>query len=154
MILEILSIGLIFSACLALFLHEAVYSVAALAGIFLFTALLYALNGSPYAAIFQFAVGIGTLAVLFLSGELLSDENPKKTSPKRMSLMLGAGAVLSLPPLFLSVPGAEAVYSDVDFGAALWELNGVDVVLQALVILTIALGLAIVLSNKEKEEEK
>jgi NADH:ubiquinone oxidoreductase subunit 6 (subunit J) len=153
MIFEILSVGLIFSACLALFLHEAVYSVAALAGTFLFTALLYALNGAPYAAIFQFAVGIGTLAILFLSGEMLSEENPKKTSPKRITLVLGAGVVLSLPPLFLSVPGVEAVYSEASFGDALWELNGVDVVLQALVILTIALGIAIILSNREKGEK-
>ena len=36
MILEIISVGLIVSACLALFLDEMVYSVAALAGNFLF----------------------------------------------------------------------------------------------------------------------
>ena len=83
MILEILSIGLIVSACLALFLDEVVYSVAALSGTFLFTALLYYVNGAIYAAIFQFAVGVGTLAILFLSGEMLSDKSTKKTSPKK-----------------------------------------------------------------------
>jgi NADH:ubiquinone oxidoreductase subunit 6 (subunit J) len=153
MILEILSVGLIFSACLALFLHEAVYSVAALAGTFLFTALLYALNGAPYAAIFQFAVGIGTLAILFLSGEMLTEESPKKTSPKRRTLILACSVVLSLLPIFLSVPSEEAVYSNATFGDALWDLNGFDVVLQALVILTIALGIAIILANKEKREK-
>jgi NADH:ubiquinone oxidoreductase subunit 6 (subunit J) len=153
MILEILSVGLIFSACLALFLHEAVYSVAALAGTFLFTALLYALNGAPYAAIFQFAVGIGTLAILFLSGEMLTEESPKKTSPKRRTLILAGSVVLSLLPIFLSVPSEEAVYSNATFGDALWDLNGFDVVLQALVILTIALGIAIILANKEKREK-
>ena len=71
MILEILSVGLIISACLALFLDEAVYSVAALAGTFLFTSLIYALDGGVFAAIFQFAVGVGTLSILFLSGEML-----------------------------------------------------------------------------------
>ena len=75
MILEVLSIGLLVSACLALFLDEVIYSVAALSGTFLFTALLYAVNGAVYAAIFQFAVGVGTLAILFLSGEMLSDKS-------------------------------------------------------------------------------
>ena len=51
-IFEILSIGLIVSACLALFLDEAVYSVAALAGTFLFTALIYVLNGAVFAGYF------------------------------------------------------------------------------------------------------
>ena len=44
MIIEILAIGLIISAVLALFLDEVVYSVAALAATFLLTALIYVLN--------------------------------------------------------------------------------------------------------------
>ena len=91
MILEIVSIGLIVSACLALFLDEVVYSVAALAGTFLLTALLYVLNGAVFAAIFQFAVGVGTLSILFLSGEMLSDKPVKKTSPQKMGTLLGFG---------------------------------------------------------------
>ncbi|MGD0071740.1 MAG: NADH-quinone oxidoreductase subunit J [Candidatus Bathyarchaeia archaeon] len=148
MILEVLSIGLIVSACLALFLDEAVYSVAALAGTFLFTALLYVVNGAVYAAIFQFAVGVGTLAILFLSGEMLSDKPTKKTSPKKTVALIGAGVVLSLPAIFLSVSGSTGVYSDTSFGNALWNLSGVDVILQALVILTVALGIAIILYER------
>jgi len=148
MILEVLSIGLIVSACLALFLDEAVYSVAALAGTFLFTALLYVENGAVYAAIFQFAVGVGTLAILFLSGEMLSDKPTKKTSPKKTVALIGAGVVLSLPAIFLSVSGSTGVYSDTSFGNALWNLSGVDVILQALVILTVALGIAIILYER------
>ncbi len=52
MIFEILAVGLIISAVLALFLDEVVYSVAALAGTFFFVALIYVLNGALYAAIF------------------------------------------------------------------------------------------------------
>jgi NADH:ubiquinone oxidoreductase subunit 6 (subunit J) len=148
MILEILSIGLIVSACLALFLDEVVYSVAALAGTFLFTALLYVENGAVYAAIFQFAVGVGTLAILFLSGEMLSDKPTKKTSPKKTVALIGASVVLSLPAIFLSVSGSTGVYSDTSFGNALWNLSGVDVILQALVILTVALGIAIILYER------
>ena len=152
MILEILSIGLIITACLALFLDEVVYSVAAFAGTFLFTALLYAVNGSTYAAIFQFAVGVGTLAILFLSGEMLSDKPPKKTSPQKLGALVGIGAVLSLPAIFLSVSGPSVSFnvSNSSFGNALWNLNGLDVVLQALVILTVALGIAIILYEKRK----
>jgi len=149
-ILEILSIGLIASACLALFLDEVIYSVAALSGTFLFTALLYYVNGAVYAAIFQFAVGVGTLAILFLSGEMLSDKSTKKTSPKKTAALIGAGVVLTLPAIFLSVSSSTGVYSDASFGDALLNLSGVDVILQALVILTVALGIAIILYEQKK----
>jgi len=148
MILEILSVGLIISACLALFLDEAVYSVAALAGTFLFTALLYVLNGAVFVAIFQFAVGVGTLAILFLSGEMLSDKPTKKTSLKSTAALIGVGVVLSLPAIFISVSGVASSGADVTFGDALWNLNGLDVVLQGLVILMVAVGTAIVLYQK------
>ncbi len=152
MILEILSAGLIISACLALFVNEVVYSVAAFAGTFLFTSLLYALNGSTFAAIFQFAVGVGTLAILFLSGEMLSDKPQKKTSPEKLAALVGIGVVLSLPAIFLSVSasGGTIGFSGAGFGDALWNLNGLDVVLQALVILTVALGIAIILYERRK----
>ena len=148
MILEILSVGLIISACLALFLDEAVYSVAALAGTFLFTALIYAEDGAPYVAIFQFAVGVGTLSILFLSGELLSDKEVKKTSPSKALALVGAGVVLSLPAVFLSISGATNVGTNLSLGESLWSLNGLDVVLQGLVMISVALGVAIILYEK------
>jgi NADH:ubiquinone oxidoreductase subunit 6 (subunit J) len=150
MILEVLSIGLIISACLALFLDEVEASVAALAGTFLFTALLYAVNGATYAAIFQFAVGVGTLAILFLSGEMLSDKPKTKSSPQKVGALLGIGVVLSLPAIFLSVSGSSGTVatSDISFGDSLWNLRGMDVILQALVVLTVALGIAIILYTR------
>ena len=120
-ILEILSIGLIISACFALFLDEVVYSVAALAGTFLFTALLYLENGATYAAIFQFAVGVGTLAILFFSGEMLSDKSTKKTSPTKAGALLGVGVILSLPAIFLSVSGSTGSIFNVLFRRFLVE---------------------------------
>ena len=151
MIFEILAVGLIISAVLALFIDEVIYSVAALAGTFFFTALIYVENGAIFAAIFQFAVGVGTLAILFLSGEMLGDKPTKKTSPKRIGALIGAGAVLSLPAIFLSVSGSTSTNSNLNFGDALWNVRGLDVVLQALVILTVALGIAIVLYEKKKK---
>jgi len=153
MILEVLSAGLIISACLAIFLDEAVYSVAALAGAFFFTALLYALNGAVFVAIFQFAVGVGTLAILFLSGEMLSEKPTKKTSRKSTLTVLVAGAVLSLPAIFLSVTGPTGISTEVSFGEALWNLRALDVVLQGIVIMTVALGIAIVLYERNHGEE-
>ena len=98
MIFEILAVGLIISAVLALFLDEVIYSVAALAGTFFFTAFLYVENGALYAAIFQIAVGVGTLAILFLSGEMLGDKPKMQTSPIRVGALVGAGAVLPARP--------------------------------------------------------
>jgi NADH:ubiquinone oxidoreductase subunit 6 (subunit J) len=149
MILELLSAGLVITACLAIFLDEAVYSVVALAGTFLFTSLLYALNGAIFVAVFQFAVGAGTLAVLFLSGEMLSEKPLKKTLPKNLLTVVLAGALLSLPPIFLSISTPANEVSGVSFGEALWTLRAGDVVLQGLVIMTVALGIAVVLYEKK-----
>jgi NADH:ubiquinone oxidoreductase subunit 6 (subunit J) len=152
MILEILAVGLIVSACLAIFLDEAVYSVAALAGTLFLTSLLYALSDALFAAVFQFAVGAGTLAVLFLSGEMLS-ETPTKTSQKNLLLIIAVGVLLSLPAIFLSVSGPTGVLSGVSFGEALWNLRAVDVVLQGVVIMIVALGIVIVLHEKRNGEK-
>ncbi len=152
MIFEILAVGLVISAVLALFLDEVVYAVAALAGTFLFTALIYALDGAIFAAVFQFAVGVGTLAILFLSGEMLGDKPVKKASPTRVGALVGAGAVLSLPVIFLNVSGITSGQGSAgEFSDALWNTRGLDVVLQALVIFTVALGIAIMLYERRKK---
>ncbi|MFA7080627.1 MAG: NADH-quinone oxidoreductase subunit J [Candidatus Bathyarchaeia archaeon] len=151
MIFEILAIGLIVSAVLALFLDEIVYSVAALSGVFVFTAIIYLLNGAIFAAIFQFVVGIGTLAVLFLSGEMLGEKPSRKFSPLRTAGLIGAGFLLSLPAIFLSVSTTSPVGSGVALSDALWNLRGVDVLLQGLLILTIAMGIIIVLYERRKK---
>jgi NADH:ubiquinone oxidoreductase subunit 6 (subunit J) len=152
MILEILSAGLIISACLAIFLDEAVYSVVALAGTLFLTSLLYAFSDAIFVAIFQFAVGAGTLAVLFLSGEMLSEKSTKP-SQRNLLLIIAAGLLLSLPAIFLSISEAPAALSGISFGKALWDLRAVDVVLQGFVIMTVALGVVIVLHEKRKGEK-
>ncbi|MCW4005841.1 MAG: NADH-quinone oxidoreductase subunit J [Candidatus Bathyarchaeota archaeon] len=148
-VLEVVSIGLVISACLAIFLDEAIYAVAALAGTFLLTSLLYALTGAPYVAIFQFAVGIGTIAILFLSGEMLSEKPVAKTSSTKALTVAVTGFVLSLPAILFSLSSPNSVAYDVSFGEALWDLRGVDVVLQGLVVLTLAVGMVIVLYTRK-----
>lgn len=154
MILELVSAGLIISACLAIFFDEAVYSVAALAGTLFLTALLYALNGAIYAAIFQFAVGVGTLSILFLSGEMLSEKPATKTKLSTSIGVVVLGAILSLPMIFISVATPNTVSPTVTFGTALWNYAAVDVVLQGLVILTIAIGIAIVFYEHKKRNNE
>jgi NADH:ubiquinone oxidoreductase subunit 6 (subunit J) len=149
-VFEILSVGLLVSAVLALFLDEVVYSVAALAGTFLFTAIIYALSGSVFAAVFQFAVSVGTLSILFLSGEMLGDRPLKKASSTKIAVLIGGGIVLSVPAIFLSVSNGAGIVVDNSFGDALWNLRGMDVLFQAIVILTVAIGIAIVLYEKKK----
>ncbi|HLN44262.1 MAG TPA: NADH-quinone oxidoreductase subunit J [Candidatus Sulfotelmatobacter sp.] len=151
MIIEVLSAGLVITACLAIFLDEAVYSVVALAGTFLFTSLLYALNGAVYVAVFQFAVGAGTLAILFLSGEMLSEKPLKKTTSRNLITVTVVGVLLSLPAMFLSISTPSTETSSVSFGEALWSLRAGDIVLQGLVIMTVAIGIAIVLYEKRND---
>ena len=150
MICEVLAAGLVISACLAIFLDEAIYCVASLADTLIFMALLYVLSDALYVAIFQFAVGAGTLAILFLSGEMLTQKPAKKTPRKTLLLLIMAGALLSLPAIFLSVSGSATTSAGVAFEEALWNLRALDVVLQGLVMMGVALGIAIVLHEKRK----
>jgi NADH:ubiquinone oxidoreductase subunit 6 (subunit J) len=149
MIMELLAVGIVVSACLAIYLDEAVYSVAALAGMFVFMAIIYALNGAIFAAIFQFAVSVGTLSVLFLSAEVLSEKPDKKESAKNVFLVILAGLLLSVPAIFFSVSTSPTnVSSDVSFAQALWNLRSIDVILQGLVMMTVAIGAAIILYER------
>jgi len=153
-VVELVSIGLVVSACLAIFIDEAIYSVAALAATFVLTSALYALSGAVYVAIFQFAVGIGTLSILFLSGEMLSEKPLNKTKPIKSIWVAVLGAILSLPAIFLSISAPSMVSSTTSLGDALWNYSAVDVVLQGLVILTVAIGIAIVLHESKKKSRK
>jgi len=72
----------------------------------------------------------------------------KKTQPKNLLTVVIVGALLSLPTIFLSISTPVAGVSSVSFGEALWNLRAADVVLQGLVIMTVALGIAIILYEK------
>ncbi|MEM3597301.1 MAG: NADH-quinone oxidoreductase subunit J [Candidatus Bathyarchaeia archaeon] len=153
MIVELLAVGLIVSACLAIYLDEAAYSVASLACMFVLMAVLYALNDAVFVAIFQLAVGAGTLAVLFLAGEMLSEKPEKEKSLKKIFPVALLAAALSLPSIFLSLAVTPAnVSPSFSFADALWNLRAIDVILQGLVIMTVALGIAIVLHERNDGE--
>jgi NADH:ubiquinone oxidoreductase subunit 6 (subunit J) len=150
MILELLAVGLVVSAFLAVYLDDAVYSVAALAGTLILMAVLYALNDAVFVAVFQLAIAVGTLAVLFLSGEMLSEKPERKMSSKNLAIGMSVALLLAVPTIFPSLEITKAgLYSDISFPEALWNLRAVDVILQGLVIMTVALGIAIVLREKK-----
>jgi len=154
MILELLAVGLVASAFLAVYLDDAVYSVVSLSSTLILVAILYSLNDAPFVAVFQLAIGVGTLAVLFLVSELLSDKSSGKKPLKTVFFAVALALLLSIPSVFLSVGTVPfGVSSDVLFPEALWDLRAIDVVLQGLVITTVALGVAIVLHEKEEEED-
>jgi len=150
---EVLTVGLVISACLAIFIDEAVYSVVALAGTFLFTSALYAVTGAVFVAVFQFAIGVGTLTILFLSGEMLGGKMDQKPQTKSVLIVLLSGVILSLPAIFLSVFSATSSVPSLSFGETLWDLRAADVVLQGLVVLGVAMGIGIVLFEKRRKGE-
>ncbi|MGQ9530930.1 MAG: NADH-quinone oxidoreductase subunit J [Candidatus Bathycorpusculaceae bacterium] len=153
MIVELIAVGLIVSACLAVYLDEAVYSVASLACMFILMAFLYALSDAAFVAVFQLAVSAGTLAILFLACEMLSEKPSGKKSLKKPFLVVAVAVLLALPSIFLSVPAPLAnVPLSLSFAQTLWDLRAIDVVLQGLVIMSVAMGIAIVLYERREDE--
>ncbi len=151
MILELLAIGLVVSAFLAVHLDDAVYSVVSLAGTLILMAILYSLSDATFVAVFQLAIAVGTLAVLFLSSEMLSEKQDGQKSSKNVLLSLAAALLLSIPSIFISIGTVPAIVSsNISFPEALWSFRSIDVILQGLVIMTVALGIAIVLQEKKE----
>ena len=142
---------MVVSAFLAVYLDDAVYSVASLASALMLVAILYSLNDAGFAAVFQLGISVGTLAVLFLSGETLSEKTNQRNPLRKAFLAIAAALLLSIPSIFLSVgTPSTTVSSGVSFPEALWNLRAVDIVLQGLVIVTVALGIAIVLKTRKE----
>jgi NADH:ubiquinone oxidoreductase subunit 6 (subunit J) len=154
MIVELIAVGLVFSACLAIYLDEAVYSITSLACTIVFLTLLYALNGAPYAAVFQLALGAGTLAIFFLAGEMLSEKPNGKKPVKNILFVSVLSLLLVLPSFFFSITVTPANFSsNITFESTLWNLRSIDVILQGLVILTLTLGIVIILHEEERGEK-
>ncbi|MGQ9550837.1 MAG: NADH-quinone oxidoreductase subunit J [Candidatus Bathycorpusculaceae bacterium] len=151
MIVELIAAGLVVSACLAIYLDETVYSVASLACMFVLTTILYALSNAVFVAVFQLTVAAGTLAVLFLAGEMLSEKPVKEKPLKKTFLVVLLALFLSFPSIFLSIAVTPAnVSPNFSFADALWNFRAIDVILQGLVIMTVALGIAIVLYERKE----
>jgi NADH:ubiquinone oxidoreductase subunit 6 (subunit J) len=153
MILELLAVGMIVSAVLAIHFDEAIYSIASLTCTLILMAILYSLNDANLVAVFQLAISVGTVTVLFLSGEMLSEKSRGRKPLKNLFLAMAGALLLSVPSIVLSTGTITAnVTSGVSFPEALWNLRAIDVVLQGIVIMTVALGIVIVLHEKREEK--
>jgi multisubunit Na+/H+ antiporter MnhB subunit len=149
----VLAIGMITSAVFAIYFKETVSSVLSLSTMMLLLSLLYFNLNSPFAAIFQLALGAGTAAIFLLAGDSLTKKNDAKTSTKTKFAAIIASAILSIPVIVGTVI-TQTITSSVDFSlsTALWELRAVDVLAQGLVVLVAALGVAILLKDKQRRK--
>ena len=149
---EILAVALVVSAFLAVHFEDTTHAVISFGAMFtVLSALYFALN-TPFAALFQLVIAVGTIAVFFLAGEMLT---PKKESRQKLrNVVLGVviAVALSLPAILLDLQ-ADALMNphNLSFFSALWEYRALDVIAQGVVILVLALGVATVLKERRKE---
>ena len=152
MILEFLAVGIIFTAILAINLDDPFYSILSLGGVLIISALLYLINEAYFAAIFQFATGIGTIAVLLVLGETLDKGEQQKEKTKIPVGTIIAAILLSIPVLFFTIPVIQIIPEPtIGVPFNLWDLRSVDVLSQGVVILILAIGMIIILRH-EKED--
>ena len=152
MIIEVIVMGLVVSAFLAVYLDEAIYSVASLAVTVILLSTLYFALGAIYVAIFQLSVGVGTLIALFLSGEMLSAFHDTSTGWMKVVIGIIAACLISMIAI-LGPPevGTQHFFSETPLSTVLWNLRVIDVLAQGIVVLTIALGLVIILQERKEE---
>ena len=152
-ILPVLIIGLITAAFMAVYLNEATYSIGALSSMLIILAVIYIIYGAIFAAIFQLAVGASALGVLFLAGEMIGKKTEVVQSPGRITGAIIIGILISLPSLFFTVSTTPSTPSPPSSQIQdLLNLQSIDMVLQGLVILVIAMGIAIVLYERKKNK--
>ena len=153
MIAEILAIALIITAFLAINLDNSIYSVISLGGVLIFSSLLYFYSGAYFAAIFQFAVGVGTIAVLLIVSETLDEEESHKKKLRTPVATIITAVLFSIPVLVFTIPVIQIIpETTTGFPYDLWDFRSVDVIIQGIVILVLAIGMAILLKS-EKESE-
>ena len=144
-----LAIGLVTSAVFAIYLKETVASVLSLGSMLVLLSLLYFSLNAPFAAIFQLALGIGTVAVFLLAGDTLTKKSDEKTSSKTKILGLFAAVILSIPVIVGTVATQTLTREiNLSLSSALWDLRAIDVLAQGIVVLTVALGVVFLLKEE------
>lgn len=140
------------SAFLAIYCERIIYSVISLTSAFLAISALYFYLGAYYAAVFQLVTGIGTCIVFLLVGRTLSPPRSGEIDLKKMVLGVLVILVFSVP-ILVGVGQSDTIIlprvSTVP--AALWNVRVLDVLAQGLVVLTIALGAGIILTEEGGE---
>jgi multisubunit Na+/H+ antiporter MnhB subunit len=149
----VLAIGMVTSAVFAIYLKETVASVLSLSTMMILLSLLYFSLNAPFAAIFQLALGSGTVAIFLLAGDTLTKKSDEKTSSKTKLLGLIVSAVLSVPVVIGTV--ATQSFSsllNLSLSSVLWDLRAIDVLAQGLVVLTAALGVVLLLKEERRRK--
>ena len=146
-----LVIGLVTSAVFAIYLKETVASVLSLGSMLVLLSLLYFSLNAPFAAIFQLALGIGTVAIFLLAGDTLTKKSDEKTSSKTKILGLFAAVILSIPVIVGTVATQTLTREiNLSLSSALWDLRAIDVLAQGIVVLTVALGVVFLLKEERR----
>lgn len=152
---DALAVMLVVSAFLALHLENVTYAVVSFGVMFTVLSVLYFSLNAPFAAVFQLVVAVGTIAVFFLAGEMLT---PKRRIPQRLwSKIVGViiAVGLSVPSILLDFEtNALMNLHDLSFASALWEFRALDVIAQGVVILILALGVVMILKERKKQTEE
>jgi multisubunit Na+/H+ antiporter MnhB subunit len=149
----VLAICMVTSAVFAIYLKETVASVLSLSTMMILLSLLYFNLNAPFAAVFQLALGTGTAAIFLLAGDTLTKKSGEKTSYKTVLIGLVASAILSVPVVVGTVATQSFTQSvELSLSSALWDLRAVDVLAQGLVILTAALGVALLLKEERRRK--
>jgi multisubunit Na+/H+ antiporter MnhB subunit len=149
----ILAIGMVTSAVMAIYLKETVASVLSLSTMMILLALFYFNMNAPFAALFQLALGTGTAAIFLLIGDSLTTKRNEKTSLKTKFAIIVAAGILCVPVLFGSVTPQSFMQSvEVSLSGTLWDIRAIDVLAQGLVVLTAALGVALLLNEERRRK--
>ncbi|OYT48251.1 hypothetical protein B6U79_03185 [Candidatus Bathyarchaeota archaeon ex4484_231] len=150
---DIFAVFLLVTAFLALHLKNVTHAVISFGAMFTALSVLYFSLGAPFAAIFQLVVAAGTIAVFFLAGEMLTPKNEKPQGFRSKALAVLVAVAFSVPSIVLNLETGTSTFAhDLTFRSALWEFRALDIAAQGVVILTLALGVAMVLKERKKEE--
>ena len=145
----VIAVALITSAFLSIILEENIHAVVFFGATIVLLSSLYFALGAIFAAIFQLAIGVGTIAVFFLAGEMLSSKKPLKQTLRSKVIGVIAALAISIPSVTLSItPKIGSTFKGLGFSEALWRLRGIDLTAQAFVILVISIGVSIILKRR------
>jgi len=148
----VLAIIILLSALLAISYERVIYSIISMTVAFLAISALYFCLGAYYAALFQLGAGLGTGIVFLLVGRTLSPGRLAKSTLKKTILGLAVILIFLVPVLLeIGQPEVRITAMAPNVPAALWNLRIIDIFAQSLVVLTVALGIGIMLTDEGGE---
>jgi uncharacterized MnhB-related membrane protein len=151
MLLGFLIIGIILSAILAITAKRLLSSAIWLAGVSALSAILFYILGAREVAVIELSIGVGLVTVLFvfaisIAGDDAMDAKP--LIPRILGTLLALCMILLLcgmviPGFVSAEPIAEPTSTDI-----LWQVRGMDLIVQVAVIFAGVLSVLGLLSDK------